>query len=144
MTLISNTGSSVAAEAQHDLRITKEYGLICFTTLYLIGQAAGGIFLPPVSEAFGGRSIYVASTLGFAVCCMAIAAVPTLPVVVLCRILSGFLSAMPATVAVGSLENMFDSRARIWAIHLWIAGAVVGLAVGPVFATYIGTSRLRW
>ena len=35
-------------------------------------------------------------------------------------------------------------KSRTFTIHIWIAGAVVGLALGPSVATYVSTSELRW
>ncbi|KAK4634838.1 Major facilitator superfamily multidrug transporter mdrA [Fulvia fulva] len=130
VTLISNTGSSIALE-QTDFDIGRTTALVCFTSVYMIGQALGGLVFPPIAESFGGRTVYVTTTFGYAIFCLLIAAWPILPVVVICRFGSGFLSAMPAVVAVGSIENMWDVRARIWLIHLWIATAVLGLALGP-------------
>ena len=96
MTLISNTGPSIAPEAKDDLRISNELALFCFTTLYLLGQALGGLVFPPLAESFGGRSIYVSSTIGFSAACVILGACPTLPVVMVVRLITGFLSAMPA------------------------------------------------
>ncbi|KAK0879695.1 hypothetical protein LTR87_006497 [Friedmanniomyces endolithicus] len=144
MTLVSNTGSATSEAARDELGISREMGVFCFVTVYMLGQALGGLVLPPMAESFGGRTIYVVSTLLFGVCCLVIALVPTLPAIVACRALSGVLSAMPAVVAAGSLENMFDARGRIYLIHLWISDAVLGLALAPPFATYISASSLRW
>ncbi|TKA72980.1 hypothetical protein B0A55_05301 [Friedmanniomyces simplex] len=144
MTLISNTGSATSEAAQDELGISRELGVFCFVTVYLLGQALGGLVLPPMAESFGGRTIYVVTTLLFGVCCLVIALVPTLPAIVVGRAISGALSAMPAVVAAGSLENMFDAKGRIYLIHIWISGAVLGLALAPPVATYISASSLRW
>lgn len=110
MTLISNTGSSIAPYAREDLNISRELALFYLTTLYLLGQAIGGLILPPIAESFGGRSIYLTSTIAYSACCVVIAACPTVPVIVVMRFASGFLSAMPAVVACGSIENMWVCR----------------------------------
>ncbi|KAK0300921.1 hypothetical protein LTS00_000067 [Friedmanniomyces endolithicus] len=144
MTLVSNTGSATSEAARDELGISREMGVFCFVTVYMLGQALGGLVLPPMAESFGGRTIYVVTTLLFGGCCLIIALVPTLPTIVACRALSGMLSAVPAVVAAGSLENMFDARGRIYLIHLWISGAVLGLALAPPFATYVSASSLRW
>ncbi|KAK0276254.1 hypothetical protein LTR35_010577 [Friedmanniomyces endolithicus] len=144
MTLVSNTGSATSEAARDELGISREMGVFCFVTVYMLGQALGGLVLPPMAESFGGRTIYVVTTLLFGGCCLVIALVPTLPTIVACRALSGMLSAVPAVVAAGSLENMFDARGRIYLIHLWISGAVLGLALAPPFATYVSASSLRW
>lgn len=104
MTLISNAGSSIAPTAMHDLGIGRVSTLAALTTVYLLGQAIGGLILPPFAESFGGRSIYITSTVGFAFFCVIIAAWPALPAVIIGRFGSGALSAMPAVVAAGSIE----------------------------------------
>lgn len=144
MTLVSNTGSSMADRTYSELKISRVTALMCFTLAYLSGQAIGGLILPPVSETFGGRTIYVLATVGFAFGNVLIGTFPKIPVVVTARFFTGFLSAMPSTVAIGSLENMWNARARIWTVHIWIAGAVVGLSLGPPAAVYIATSPLEW
>ena len=144
MTLISNTGSSIAPAAADELGISREAALFCFTTVYLIGQAVGGLIFPPITESFGGRTIYLTSTFGFAILCLVIAAWPTLPIIVIGRAITGLLSAMPCVVAAGSIENMWDMRSRTFVVHLWIAGAVVGLSLGPPIATFVSTSSLGW
>lgn len=144
MTMVSNTGSSVAAVAINDLHVSKDVALICFTTTYLLAQAVGGLILPPVAETFGGRTIYIAGSAGFTICCIIMAASPNLPAVIAGRTICGFMSALPATVAVSSFENMFDTRARIWIVYIWIVGAVSALGIGPPVATYITTSSLKW
>lgn len=143
-TLISNTGSSTAAAGADDLGVSKETALICFTTTYLVAQAVGGLVLPPIAETFGGRTLYIVGALGFTTACVVMTVIPTLPAVISGRIVCGFMSALPATVAVSSFENMFDTRARIWVFHIWISGAVSALGMGPVVATYISTSTLGW
>ena len=113
-------------------------------TVYLLGQAAGGLIFPPIAESFGHRTIYVTSTFGYAALCLLVGlGHDHLAPVVVGRLLSGFLSAIPATVACGSIENMWDEKARITLIHAWICSAVLGLACGPPIATYISTS-LGW
>ena len=59
MTVISNTGSSIAPFAASGLGIGSLFAVFCFTTLYLIGQGIGCLVFPPIAESFGGRMIYV-------------------------------------------------------------------------------------
>lgn len=51
---------------------------------------------------------------------------------------------MGATVAVGSLEDMWNVHERVWMVWLWVAGAVLALGIGPVLSTYVCTSSLEW
>jgi hypothetical protein len=143
-TLVSNTGSSTATAGAADLGVSKGIALICFTATYLLAQAVGGLVLPPVAETFGGRNLYIFGAFGFTLSCVLMAAHPTLPVVVAGRLVCGFMSALPSTVAVSSFENMFDFRARIWVFHIWMCCAVSALGIGPAVATYISTSSLGW
>ena len=106
VTMISNTCFLVAKYAEDDFGISREIAPICFTTVYLLGQALSGLLFPPICESFGGRTVYVGSTIGFAASCLLIAAWPHLVAVVLGRFISGLMSAMPGVVATGSIENM--------------------------------------
>jgi MFS family permease len=98
--------------------VSREIALIAFTTTYLLAQAVGGLVLPSIAEAFGGRTLYVTGAAAFTIGCVSMAASPTLPAVIAGRIICGFTSALPNTVAVSSFENMFDTRARIWVFHI--------------------------
>jgi len=134
-TLVSNTGSSTAVAGAAGLGVSREIALICFTTTYLLAQALGGLVLPPIAETFGGRTLYITGTVAFTIGCVSMAASPILPTVIAGRIICGFTSALPSTVAVSSFENMFDFRSRIWVFHVWIASAVAALSIGPAVAT---------
>lgn len=144
VTLASNTGSALAHESKDELRMSEGSALLSFTTVYLLGQALGGLVFPPLSESFGGRSIYVYSTFGYAITSIIIGYWPLIEVIFVGRFVSGLHSAMPAVVALGSIENMWNLRARIWVVHLWIAGAVIGLALGPATATYVSRTVCGW
>ncbi|KAI5360207.1 putative major facilitator superfamily, MFS transporter superfamily [Septoria linicola] len=117
MTVVSNIGSSIVPYALPQLDISSSVlGFFYFTTLYLLGQALGGLVFPPLAESFGGQTIYTTCTIGFAACCLIIGACPSVPVIIIGRFVSGFLSAMPAVVACGSIENIWDTKARIWLV----------------------------
>lgn len=144
MTLVSNTGSSTAEQTFAFFGISKKTCLLYFTFAYLCGQACGGLFLPPVSETFGTRMIYVVTTALFGIGNLLIAAFPSPAVVVAARLCCGFFSAAPGTVAAGTIESIWDVRARVWTIHLWVVSAILGLAAGPGIATLICLSDLGW
>ncbi|GAB7361854.1 hypothetical protein MBLNU230_g1894t1 [Neophaeotheca triangularis] len=143
VTMVSNTGTPIADEAAHYFGISRTVALACFMTTYLLGQAMGGLLFPPITESFGARTLYAVSTLIHAVCCLLVGTGPGLATVYIPRFVSGLMSGVPAIVAAGSLENIWDARARIWTIHIWVGGSVVGLAIAPAYATYI-TVALDW
>ncbi|PPJ56717.1 hypothetical protein CBER1_09483 [Cercospora berteroae] len=144
MTLFSNVGSSIVPDSIEQLGTSEELGLFYFTTLYLLGQALGGLIFPPLAESFGGRTIYTTCAFGFGAFCALVGASPTVPAVVVGRFVSGFVSAMPAVVACGSIENMWNIKARIWLVHIWIASAVLALALAPAIAVAVSESSLGW
>ena len=113
MTAISNAGSSVSPLAAWDLAASQEMSLFCFTTVYLLGQGFAGLVLPPITENFGGKTIYVTSTFAYAMLCFLLALWPTLPAVLICRFGTGLISAMPAVVAAGSIENMVSGERAV-------------------------------
>jgi len=143
-TVISNSGSDVASSAALELGLSREITLFYFTTLYLLGQGFGGLLLPPICEAFGGKFIYVGSAAGFTAMCLMTGLAPSVATVVVGRLISGALSAMPTVVATGSIENMWDSRGRVLAIDVWAIAGFLGMAVGPVYATYVSESDMGW
>jgi MFS family permease len=144
MTLMSTASASIAIFSRRDLRISDELANVSFVTMFFIGQGLGGMVFPPVSEAFGGMLIYIVSTFAFAIFCLLIGLLPSLPMVVVGMFFIGVASAMPAVVGCGSLENVWDARARIWMVHMWICASVLGLAIGPPMATYLAASVLGW
>lgn len=143
-TVISNSGSDVSREAGPEIGLSREMAIFCLTTLYLLGQAFGGLFLPPVCEAFGGKLIYIGSSAGFTAMCLMIGLAPSVGTVVVGRFVSGALSAMPTVVACGSIEHMWDTQDRIWAVDIWAIAGFLGMAIGPVYAVYVSESSMGW
>jgi MFS family permease len=143
-TVVSNSGSDVSREAGPEIGLSREMAIFCLTTLYLLGQAFGGLLLPPVCEAFGGKLIYAGSSAGFTAMCLMIGLAPSTATVVVGRFVSGALSAMPTVVACGSIENMWDTQDRIWAIDIWAIAGFLGMAIGPVYAVYVSESNMGW
>ncbi|KAK0362656.1 hypothetical protein LTR02_016055 [Friedmanniomyces endolithicus] len=143
-TVISNSGSSVVDAATPVLGVSRLSTICCFTTVYLLGQGFGGLILPPITESFGSKYVYVGSTLGYALMCLIIGLAPSLASVIVCRLVSGILSAMPTVVAVGSIENNWNASERVWMIYMWSFFGTMALSIGPVYATFITESSLGW
>lgn len=109
----------------------------------MIGQATGGIIFPSYSEAFGRKKLYIISTALYSIFCVIVGVAPSITTVAISRLISGILSAMPTIVVAGSIEDMFNSRDRVWLIFLWAMVANIGLCMGPIMSTYI-TAHLGW
>lgn len=118
-----------------------------FTSLtlnrFLLGQVVGTILFPPWSETFGRKNMYIVSSGLSAICCMIIGIVRSMPVIIVMRIVAGLLSAIPFTIIGGSIEDMFNSQARIWTMYYWTVASNIGLILGPIMSSYIIAS-LDW
>ncbi|KAL2819406.1 subtilisin-like protein [Aspergillus granulosus] len=142
-TAVSTAGSTAANIVAVEFDLSEELCIFLFVTVYLLGQAIGGIILPPYSECFGRKKLYVISAVTYSISCIIIAAVPSIKGIVFGRLLGGFLSAIPSTIVVGSIEDMFNSRDRVWMIWIWALVANLGLVVGPIMGTFV-TADLNW
>ncbi|KAK6832515.1 Major Facilitator Superfamily protein [Aspergillus parasiticus SU-1] len=142
-TAISASGSTAAKDALREFNIEKEFSIFVFVSIYLLGQGLGSIVFPPYSEAFGRKNLYVLSTALYSVSCAIVAAVPSLSGVVIGRLFSGIVSAIPTTVVIGSIEDMFNARDRVWVLCLWAIVANLGLVTGPILSTFI-VADLNW
>lgn len=47
-------------------------------------------------------------------------------------------------VTSGSIEDMWSSHDRIWAIQGWVSAALLGVAIAPAISQAIDTSYLGW
>lgn len=110
---------------------------------YLLGQAIGGIIFPPYSEAFGRKKLYIVSTSLYSIFCVIVGVVPSLAGVAVGRFISGFLSGIPTIVVAGSIEDMYNSRDRVWLIFIWALVSNLGLCMGPIMSAHI-TAALGW
>ncbi|QIW96717.1 hypothetical protein AMS68_002235 [Peltaster fructicola] len=140
---VGTAGTSAAQEMQKDFDIDLIVSLACLTSSYMIGQGIGGIFFPPYSEVFGRKTLYIASTLVYAIFSVIAAVVHSLPAIVIARFLSGLASAIPTIVVAGSIEDVFNTKARVWMIFVWATVGNVAVCVGPIYGSFV-TQNLGW
>jgi MFS family permease len=128
-----------ADKAFQELGISRQFAIAAFASSYLVGQAFGSIIFPTLTENFGRRKIYIYSTMAYALANVVVAAGGShhVSAVIIGRGLSGLLSAIPAVVAAGSIEDMFSPRARIMPVQFWVGFAILALSHGPLAAFYI-------
>ena len=110
---------------------------------YLLGQTIGGIFCSPLSETFGRRTIYIVSVIMFCVFSVVVAAIPSLIAVFFGRFFQGVAAAIPATVAFGNMEDLFDAETRIWVVYSYTISGMIGLVMGPIYSSYV-TEVVGW
>ncbi|KAJ6161444.1 MFS multidrug transporter [Penicillium chermesinum] len=143
-TAISTSGHSAAARwSQERLDISITLAQFMFVSTYLLGQALGNVVFPPYSECFGRKKLYVASTVAYSGLCAMIGAVDSPAAAVVGRYLTGVLSSIPTVIIVGSMEDIFNAKARIWTMLPYIGVAQIGVSLGPVMSAYI-TQAFGW
>ncbi|KAK2022051.1 major facilitator superfamily transporter [Colletotrichum zoysiae] len=144
-TTISTAGAPVAKQAYEDLGIDPVQATFIFVSVYLIGQSVGGIFFPPWSESFGRKNLYIISTALYSLLCLMTAVSASVAGVVVGRFATGFLSSIPTVVITGSIEDLWDTRERVWWVFWWVLAGNLGLLTGPMIADGIlGHSHWKW
>ncbi|KAM0795126.1 major facilitator superfamily domain-containing protein [Usnea florida] len=143
MTAISSAGTAASDSGRKDYDISRTMGYFVFTSLYLLGQAIGSIFCSPVSETFGRRTQYIVAIAVYCIFSAVTAAVPSPIAVGFGRFVTGFASAIPATVAFGSFEDLYDSETRIWIVYIYTLTGNMGLVLGPIYSAYV-TAYAGW
>ncbi|KAJ5130459.1 uncharacterized protein N7515_006498 [Penicillium bovifimosum] len=143
ITASSTAGSAAAARAKYEYDMSATLSTFIFVTIFLLGQVAGTILFPPWSEAFGRKNMYIVSSGLSAICCMVIGFARSMPLIIIMRIVAGALSAIPYTIIGGSIEDMFNAHARIWAMFYWTIASNIGLILGPIMSSYI-IAGLDW
>lgn len=113
------------------------------TSSYLIAQCIGSVVLPPFSECYGRKWLYIITTAVYSGFCALIAAVPSPASGAIGRLVTGFLSAVPASVISGSVEDMFNAKQRIWLTLPWATMVIFGTAMGPIISAYV-TAAFGW
>ncbi|ORY68509.1 major facilitator superfamily transporter [Pseudomassariella vexata] len=145
VTIIATTGAAVAHEAGPEFGLERRVAIISFTFMYNFGQAIGGCLIPPLSELLGRRTPYLISCATFSIFCLFVGIVPHVSAVWIGRFVAGFASAVPAVVTAGSVEDIFNTKRRVWIVILWNAGSTAGLCFGPVYAAHISSAfGWRW
>ncbi|KAJ5105863.1 hypothetical protein NUU61_003210, partial [Penicillium alfredii] len=143
ITATSTAGAGAAAEAKHEYDMHHTLAIFCFVTVFLLGQVVGTIVFPPFSESFGRKRMYMISALLSSICCMFVGLAHSLPAIIILRVVAGLLSAIPYTIIGGSIEDMFNSRGRIWVIFAWTVSSNIGLIIGPIMSSHI-IAALHW
>lgn len=87
--------------------------------------------------------MYIFSSALSCACCIVIGTVHSLPAAIVMRVLAGLLSAVPGTIVGGSIEDMFNSQARIWVVFWWTIASNIGLIIGPIMSSHI-IAVLNW
>ena len=86
----------------------------------------------------------MASIATYCIFCAIIASVPSSIAVGIGRF-SGFASSIPAIVALGTFEDLYDQERRIWIVYVHTLTGNMGLVLGPIYSAYVSTyAGWRW
>lgn len=136
-TVMSTTGPAAAEEAMSEYAMGRATMLTGFQFMYGIGQALGGLILPPFSEALGRQKSYLVSAGAYCISSLLVGLVPSPAGVFIGRFFAGFASSVPAIVLAGSIEDMYTQLPRLWLLWFWNCSTMLGIAVGPIYGSYI-------
>jgi DHA2 family multidrug resistance protein len=114
-------------------------------TSYLVANA---VILPMtgwLSNHFGRKRLLMASVVGFTVSSFLCGAAPTLPLLILFRLLQGACGGSLAPLSQAVLLEAFPPESRGKAMGFWGLGIVVAPVLGPVFGGWLTDSySWRW
>ena len=87
--------------------------------------------------------LYIGSAFLYSVFCLPVAATSNIAGIFVGRFVTGVISAIPAVTTRLTIEDLFDTEGRMWAFFSWALVTNLGLALGPIYASYVSTS-LNW
>ncbi|KAJ5918752.1 hypothetical protein N7454_009896 [Penicillium verhagenii] len=143
ITASSTAGAAAATKAKDEYNLDQTVAIFCFVSLFLLGQCLGNVVLPPWTESFGRKRMYIISSGISTICCVIIGLVKSLPAAILMRIISGIFSAVPGTIVGGTIEDLFDIKERIWVVFFWTVASNIGLIIGPIMSSFV-IEGLNW
>ncbi|PQE30640.1 MFS multidrug transporter protein [Rutstroemia sp. NJR-2017a WRK4] len=121
----------IAAEpAAAEYGVSNAQSLIAVSLMYGLGEALGSIVIPPYTEAFGRKPTYLVAAFLLPISCLMTGTIHSVVGAYVGRFVMGATGSVSATVVVGSLEDMWESRAQGWAIYAWVLTAGLGVALG--------------
>lgn len=112
-------------------------------TTYLVANAVVLPLSAWLSRAFGRKNYYLASVALFTLMSLCCGLAPSLPIMLLCRVLQGIAGGGLAPVAQAVLVDTFPPAKRASAFALYTVVLVTAPAIGPVLGGWI-TDSFNW
>lgn len=117
-------------------------------TLYTLGLAFGPLVLAPLSEAFGRKWVYVASSTFHLAFIGGGSAASNFATLLACRLIAGTLGSAAIAIGAGSIADIWQlEKAGAGASLLFILAPFLGPTLGPLAGAYILDDRgydWRW
>lgn len=143
MTSMASAGTSMGSFAKEHFGLTRTTSIVVFVLPYQLGRVVCGTAIPPFTETWGRKGVFIGSLWLYAIFCVISGVVPNVAAVVVGRAVCGGMSAVGGSVAAGSMQDIFDMKELVWAFYGWCAVSVGGLALGPIYGSYI-SSEVSW
>ncbi|KAH8698912.1 putative polyamine transporter [Talaromyces proteolyticus] len=147
--LNSTIGSSIPSGAieyiAKDFNVTDQEKLVLPISLFLVGYVLGPLLYGPLSEQFGRRPPVVIGYVLFCIFSMACALAPSMPALLVFRLLNGMAAAAPIAVVSGvyaDINNDPTKRGRTMAWYM--ACTAVGPIISPFMSGFISKVSWRW
>ena len=102
----------------------------------VIGIAAGSVILAPISEMYGRRPVYIASTLLFTILIIPCGLATSLLEVIIVRFFGALAGSAMIASAPGSVSDIVNDDYRALAFSIWSIGPFNGPTFGPIIGGF--------
>ncbi|KAH8804190.1 major facilitator superfamily domain-containing protein [Flagelloscypha sp. PMI_526] len=112
---------------------------------YLLLFAFAPLIWAPLTEMYGRTWAFHVANIGYLAFNLGCAFSPTIDVLIVMRLFTGFFAAALMTLGPASISDLFEPRDRGPAMALFSLGPLLGPTIGPVVAGYVGQSlEIKW
>ncbi|KAI9148757.1 Efflux pump radE [Paramyrothecium foliicola] len=114
-------------------------------SIYVIGFAAGPLFMAPLSEIYGRSIVYHVCNVGFVASTVACAVAPSLGSLIAFRFFAGVFGSAAITNGSGTVADMVRPANRGAAMSALISGPLFGPVIGPIGGSFLAAAKgWRW
>jgi multidrug resistance protein len=144
VTCASALYTSTYNQLEDEFNISREVATVGLTT-YVCGLGLGPMFLSPLSEFYGRRSIYICAFGMFFIWLIPCAVAPDIGSMLVFRFIDGLAGSAFLSVAGGTVGDMFPKEKLSAPMMIYTASPFVGPEVGPVIGGFINQyADWRW
>ncbi|KAF4153846.1 hypothetical protein CNMCM6069_000271 [Aspergillus lentulus] len=147
ISLFSTLYTSGIPGLMEDFHVSKLTALLGVTT-YLLGMAAGSLFVAPLSEVVGRRPVYVVSMSVFLVLLLPSALAQNITSIIASRFFGGFFGSAMMSNSPASVNDVISDEHRALAFGIWSIGPANGPVYGPIIGgfvfQYLGWRWTNW
>lgn len=130
-------------QTMRDLHETNQVIGSLMVTIYLLGFSIGPLFLGPFSEMYGRYPVVILSTWFFNAWILGSALAPTMPALIMMRLLGGLGGSAVMTIAPAICADMYPIERRAFSTSLITLAQSFGPALGPLCGSFI-SEDLGW